>query len=268
MSKEDIITDVSSWKKTSDKRLGTNSGVWLRHPKTPDSYMFKELDDKQAFIECFVSDLGTLLKIPVAEYRLATYDNKHGVITKNFIPNHFKFINGVELLKDEYGWLYSKNRFKANNINYSVGIELDKVLNSLKEYDLDSSFIKILFLKCLVGDLDIKNLENWGILKNRKSELCKIAPTFDNSISLGYELNSYDIQNFQNNNSAYANYLNRDTGILINNKFASFSGIFEHIAQRYYAEAGKCCIKTDSTLTANRSIPMLIIITNTLYVNI
>lgn len=123
-------------------------------------YLYKAGNDNEIFSELFISKLAKKIDINTIEYEK---DDKY-IRSLNFADKYnFEPMIGI-VSDDKY-----ENVFNAlSNLN--------------KEYLID--YIKLMYLDCLVKNVDRHN-ENMGLLRDKQTgELIGLAPNFDNNIAL------------------------------------------------------------------------------------
>lgn len=138
------------------------------------------------------SELCDLMGLPHAEYELAIYRDKKGVITPSFVAEGNTLVLGNELLqyvlKNYDGKMRYKQRkhtltnvytiFKDNEIYLPIGwLGFDGIETA------GDVFIGYLMLDAWIGNQD-RHHENWGLVLDGREKKLHLAPTFDHASSL------------------------------------------------------------------------------------
>lgn len=206
------IIVVDSWKPKSMEYVGAKTKIWLFRPGTeadeqPVIYLFKEPkantgEDWSELVACI---LARKLGIPCADYELATWNGKRGVISLCFLPAASELIDGTELIVEVAPKYEDKSYFRRS------GHTLERVMNIIKKKNIgppvDFSpnasvtsaidvFVGYLMLDTLVGNGD-RHDQNWAAIRLQSKYKSWepglfLAPTFDHAACLGRELKDDD----------------------------------------------------------------------------
>ncbi|MFW1754160.1 HipA domain-containing protein [Acinetobacter wanghuae] len=187
------IHDISHVEKDLLEPLGTKSKFW--YSSNGDEFLFKSVESNNGirfgedWAEKIACELAHLLGLPHAHYELATYNNKRGVITKNFISERGEqLMLGNELLET---FIVSED---GNNPNIQYVDDVYKIMtntvinkpigfSSLKEIKSASEFfVGYLMFDALISNQDRHN-ENWGTIITVKG-IKHLAPSYDHGASL------------------------------------------------------------------------------------
>ena len=101
MSESYEIHDVTDWPQVAMEQMGTKRKFWCRHP---DDYLtlFKQSRTHagEHWSEKIAAELAGLIGLPHAEIELATYQGRHGTISRDFTANRTEgsLIHGNELM--------------------------------------------------------------------------------------------------------------------------------------------------------------------------
>lgn len=173
--------------------LGSKPKFWYDNRE----YLFKETraDTGEDWAEKVVAYLCAKLGIPHAEYELAEWRGRRGVVTRRIHTEDERLFLGNELLVrivPEYG---NATTQRGGNSFHT----LDNVLNCLCAYPPPTSmvlpdkvvtathvFIAYLMLDTLIGNTD-RHHENWGCIASSNGTNLRLAPTYDHASSLGRE---------------------------------------------------------------------------------
>lgn len=184
-----IPTDVSS----QLEQLGTKAKEWYWDD---DEYkvLFKigRPGTGENWAEKVCCELCRGLSIPHAEYNLATWKGREGVISPSFVPSDGRLIHGNELLAKlhtdyEETVTYNSGQhtiqrirpvLRTPEIRPPIGWEMPAVFENALDI-----FIGYIMLDALVSNQD-RHHENWGLIISHKYGLT-LAPSFDHASSLG-----------------------------------------------------------------------------------
>lgn len=196
------IRDISELDPNRIEQMGTKEKYWF--PRTEkhwywdcegNEFLFKAGREGTGdnWAEKVASELCELLGLPHAEYDLATYRKKKGVISPKFVPEGAWLVLGNEILfkyirEYEKTKRYKQSQHTVRVVLAVVGEKIVKLPIGWSSLDGINSacdvFIGYLMLDALIANQD-RHHENWGlviILENRSYHL---APTFDHASSLG-----------------------------------------------------------------------------------
>jgi len=140
--------------------------------------------------EKIAAELCKLIKLPHAEYELASFNNEKGTISKSFLLDNSSLITGNEILAqiflDYPEDINDLSQHTLSNIfsiftNNSVDLPLNWIPLAGIKTAIDT-FIGYLLLDAWIGNSD-RHHENWAFIDcEGKSYL---APTYDHASSLG-----------------------------------------------------------------------------------
>lgn len=187
-----IIT-VSPDSSTQLEQLGTKEKCWFQQG-TDTMFLFKvgRPNTGENWAEKVCCEIARLLGLPHAEYELALWGGKQGVITPSLVPNNGRLILGNELL----AWV-DKSYETAARYKTTQHI-LRRVIAVLQQPSIGTPtgwvcppqvsdavgvFAGYLLLDALVCNQD-RHHENWGLIGSPEHGLT-LAPTFDHASSLG-----------------------------------------------------------------------------------
>lgn len=165
------------------EQLGTKEKFWY----SSGDFLFKigrenTLENCSEKIAC---EIARLIGLPRVEYEFGIYNNKQGVVSKNFLAEYeenYHLILGNEMLARVIRDYPKNKRFKAREYKLSLVLRIfnyfDKsILSPVKDQTSLSVFLGYLVFDCLIGNQD-RHHENWGLILNGKVIL---APTFDHA---------------------------------------------------------------------------------------
>ncbi len=187
--------------------MGSKEKFWFRDALTGEKFLFKAArpDTGEDWAEKVAAELADLLGLPHAEYHLAAWQGKPGVVTPRFVPRSGALIHGNELL-GQIDETYPRAP-TAGRVFWRVPQHtLSRVLDVLNRQGIQPPlgwnpeggprsaselFVGYLLLDAWIGNTD-RHHENWGLIAYPCSESGEIhlhlAPTFDHASSLGREL--------------------------------------------------------------------------------
>lgn len=173
--------------------LGTKTKFWFRD-ENGRHVLFKEgrPGTGENWAEKVCCEICRLLNIPHAEYELAKWKNRSGVITPTFVPENARLVLGNELLgriiKD-----YDQNRrykTRQHRVRTVMAVTSGFAVKMPLGWDSPEAiqnaadvFVGYLLLDTLVSNQD-RHHENWGLIVSPKTGV-SFAPTFDHASSLG-----------------------------------------------------------------------------------
>lgn len=189
------IIAVPSDSSTQLEQLGTKAKFWFQFN---DSHLtlFKEgrPGTGENWAEKVCCEIASLLDLPHAEYELAIWRDKKGVITPSLVPNNGRLILGNELLARVYQQYDPAIRYKSSQHTLRRVIAVLQQQEPLvgtpigwqKPQQVKNAtgvFIGYLLLDALVCNQD-RHHENWGLISTPEYGVV-LAPTFDHASSLG-----------------------------------------------------------------------------------
>lgn len=191
------IFEVSLEAPEEQESLGTKEKFWFRHEQL-GWCLYKKSRSKTAgedWSEKIAAELCRLLKLPHAEYELATCNGEYGVISRSFLPKNATLLLGNEILARIY------SDYPTDTINLShhtieriftafdrLETNLSEVLMPLDWKPLENiskvhhTFVGYLLLDAWIGNSD-RHHENWGFIELEQQ--LYLAPTYDHASSLG-----------------------------------------------------------------------------------
>lgn len=185
----EIPGDVSS----QLEQLGTKAKVWY-FSENDRKMLFKEgrPGTGENWAEKVCCEICRLLQIPHAEYDLANWNGRKGVISPSFVPEDGRLILGNELLAKIHTDYEERRRFQARQHTLRRVFAALELLQPghpidwktpLGIKDATGVFVGYLLLDALVSNQD-RHHENWGLI-NSLSYGLRLVPTFDHASSLG-----------------------------------------------------------------------------------
>lgn len=187
------IVEVGEGVSSQLEQLGTKEKFWFIDQSSKRTlFKAERLASGEHWSEKACCEICRLLELPHAEYELARFQNKAGVVSPSFVPHGGRLILANELIvrtDDNYDHTV---RYRASGHTVSKAIAVLS-LNAVKlplnwQPPLQLSkpsevFVGYLMLDALVSNQD-RHHENWGMIINTDSSIT-MAPTFDHASSLG-----------------------------------------------------------------------------------
>lgn len=176
---------------TQFEQLGTKAKFWYRD-QSGQSMLFKEgrPGTGENWAEKVCCEICRCLDIPHADYNLAVWQDKKGVVTPSFVPEGARLVLGNELLAkiiDDYG---EGKRYQVRQHTVRTVMAVASVVALPLAWDAPAVindaagvFVGYLMLDALVGNQD-RHDENWGLVWLSDTGVF-LAPTFDHASSLG-----------------------------------------------------------------------------------
>lgn len=185
-----IIT-ISPEAPEESEAMGTKEKFWFHHEKLGLClYKKARQNTGEDWSEKIASELCKLIKLPHAEYELASFNNEKGTISKSFLLDNSSLITGNEILAqiflDYPEDINDLSQHTLSNIfsvftNNSVVLPLNWIPLAGIETAIDT-FIGYLLLDAWIGNSD-RHHENWAFIDCEGKNY--LAPTYDHASSLG-----------------------------------------------------------------------------------
>ena len=187
------IFQITEQDAESVEQLGTKPKFWYRD-KDRQSYLFKEsrLDTGEHWAEKVACELCELVGILHAQYELAYFKDKKGVICLNFVPSAGELIHGNELLverNEDYPMsrFYRVKEHTVESVLHTVDqqqahppIGWSKTDQIVSGTDV---FVGYLMIDAWIANQD-RHHENWGLIRTKEKSM-HLAPSYDHASSLG-----------------------------------------------------------------------------------
>lgn len=186
------IIEVQIQSADAYEQLGTKPKFWYRD-EDGRTYLFKESrpDTGEHWAEKVACELCRLLDIPHADYELAHFQRKKGVICPNFVPKGGNLLHGNELLltrdkKYPTTRFYRVKKHTLDLVMRTITLTGAKTPVGWINTDLikrgTDVFVGYLMLDAWIANQD-RHHENWGLIRLDKS--VHLAPSYDHASSLG-----------------------------------------------------------------------------------
>ena len=187
------IIEVAQDVPSEVEQLGIKTKLWLR---TADGgrTLFKEgyPGSGEHWAEKLACEVARGLGLPHAEYDLAVWNGRPGVVSPMFVPEGGRLIHGNELLAQTHAEYDEKAEYRCSQHTLSRVIAVLRSSQAgpplgwscpVEVGGAPGVFVGYLLLDALIGNQD-RHHQNWGLLNVPGSGLT-LAPTFDHASSLG-----------------------------------------------------------------------------------
>ena len=199
------VRNISQLDSIQNEPMGTKEKYWF--PRTEEHWYWDSLGSEyrefifkagregmgENWAEKVAAELCTLLDLPHAQYDLATYKNKRGVISPTFVPSGASLRHGNEILAT-YIVGYEKSK-RYHQTQHTVNAVFDILNDEKVQLPLgwidnkemrraSDVFTGYLMLDALIANTD-RHHENWGLIGVPQAKKVYLAPTFDHASSLG-----------------------------------------------------------------------------------
>jgi hypothetical protein len=187
------VRDISDATEDIPEQLGARPKFWFKGQDGED-WLFKEIREGtgEDWSEKIAAELCSALGIPHAEYELAAYKGRRGVITPKFLENEHRLVHGNELLSKWIKDYPSTQSYHVREHTLRIvlavlkGVSASPPLGFISPKEIASGpevFVGYLMLDALIGNQD-RHHQNWGLVSAPNRGIF-LAPTFDHASSLG-----------------------------------------------------------------------------------
>jgi excisionase family DNA binding protein len=231
------IVDISQYEKNTQEPTGQKEKYWFSRSNgnwywdfEGSEYLFKvgRPGSGENWAEVIACELCQLLKLPHAEYKLARYKDKLGVITPSFVPHGAALILGNEMLhlvvKDYKSEIrYHQQKHTLSRVMTAIGKDTQFPVGWQPLEGIETAhdiFTGYLLLDAWIANTD-RHHENWGVIRDIATNTFHLAPTFDHASSLGSHENDSNKQDRLNTNDKFRNvaaYVRRAHSALFKNE--------------------------------------------------
>ncbi|MCD8487991.1 MAG: HipA domain-containing protein [Desertifilum sp.] len=192
----------------AEEAMGTKFKFWFKHLEK-GYYLFKQArpNTGEDWAEKLAAEFAELLGLPHAEYELAIWNGKPGVISPLMVPNS-TLIHGNDILA---GLNSDYPRDQDYGVSqHTLEIVLNAIADSRVKLPLNweapagittavDTFVGYLLLDAWIGNGD-RHHENWGFIETLDQSV-HLAPSYDHASSLGRELLDSKRQEYIENKS-------------------------------------------------------------------
>ncbi len=173
--------------------LGTKLKFWYSDENNQRA-LFKEgrPESGEHWAEKVCCEICSALDIPHANYELAEWKGRNGVVTPTFVPDGGRLVFGNELLAKMIPDYPHTRRFRArqHTVRLVMAVTAVRTVRFPLGYHAPSEFrtaadvfVGYLLLDALVANQD-RHHENWGLIISPNQSVT-LSPTFDHASSLG-----------------------------------------------------------------------------------
>jgi excisionase family DNA binding protein len=193
--------DISTYEPSRQEPTGLKEKFWFSNRDNNwywgiegNEFLFKvgRPGTGENWAEVVACELCKLIGLPHAEYSFAKYKDKEGVITPSFVPSGTGLILGNEILQHIVKGYNGEQRYhqrkhtlprviSALSNDTELPIHWDNINGIIDAIDV---FIGYLMFDSWIANTD-RHHENWGVVRDHKTNKYHLAPTFDHASSLG-----------------------------------------------------------------------------------
>ena len=172
------------------EQLGTKPKFWFTQGETKVLFKESRPHTGEHWAEKIASVLCGLVGLPHADYELAVWKGRRGVVTPTFVADGARLVHGNELLAQ------IERTYRTERIWRARQHTVRRVIASLKQPIVEigpplgfsegsalDAFAGYLALDALIGNQD-RHHENWGVIVGADGDV-RLAPTYDHASSLG-----------------------------------------------------------------------------------
>ncbi|MGF1962245.1 MAG: HipA-like protein [Aulosira sp. DedVER01a] len=244
--------------------LGTKEKFWFRYQNL-GRYLYKKArpNTGEDWVEKIASELCKLLRLPHADYELATFNGENGTISPSFLAKGGNLILGNEILapivpdypqdsKDltQHTIHNISHAIEDPSVNLPIGWIPVEGINRAIEI-----FVGYLLLDAWIGNTD-RHHENWAFISLK--EKIYLAPTYDHASSMGREL-ADEKRHLKLNNKSVIGYAEKCSSLI----YASFGekkrlktfDAFREVQQRY-PEAARVWLSNLARVSSNDTLEL------------
>lgn len=180
------------------EQLGTKEKYWIYDEKESIKKLFKigRENTGEDWAEVVAFKIGEKIGLKVAKYELASYNDKLGTISTNFVQEDERLIHGNELLI-KINKEYPIDRFyKVREYKLETVLNLLQLLEKHKSFEGEKTlheFIGYIIFDCLIANQD-RHHENWGLVVEKERKI-RLAPSFDHASGFGGKVQEKEAEN-------------------------------------------------------------------------
>ncbi|WP_020007167.1 HipA domain-containing protein [Salinicoccus albus] len=203
------IVDLSNWNFSYEKMVsGTRKKTWVKNSN--QTYLFKEpkYNSNEIWTEKITAEIGKKIGFNTMEVCFAENGESQGVILKNFVRKDEESIEGAEILS---AFIEGFDPFSLKDYfieNIFEALEAEGYLPFILQ-DLVDQFI----FDILIANQD-RHSENWAIIRNAEDHTIKFAPIYDNGSSLGFNLESSNMERYNSGEKKLSSFNNKSKSII------------------------------------------------------
>jgi excisionase family DNA binding protein len=203
------IRDISDLDPVRIEQMGTKEKYWFSRKEEHwywnskgDEFIFKSGREGtgENWAEKIAAELCELLELPHAQYDLAIYRQRKGVISPKFVPAGAWLRHGNEILPECIHDYQKLKRYHQtqHTVRAVFDILSDEQIQSPPGWSNQGDIISAsdIFVGYLLLDVWIANTdrhhENWGLIIFPGDKRTCLAPTFDHASSLGRNVTDFE----------------------------------------------------------------------------
>lgn len=240
----EVLINFEDWEIDNESPFGSGASEkkWLINPITKEKGIFKfpkginiGKPTGEYWAEKLASQLAEVLEIECAKVDIGIFQGKVGSMSYMILKEDEELIEGIQYITTAYK-SYDEDKF----IDYETGesYSINMIYNSIKETGLFNEFLKIPIFDALIGNSD-RHHSNWGIIENKKSEVLKLSPLYDNGSSLCCLIKDEDALNFLRDKMRFNSLIFSKSKSMIRwsgNKRIRHFELVEEIRKKYFLE--------------------------------
>lgn len=174
------------------EQLGTKPKFWFI--REGEDWLFKESrpGTGEDWSEKIAAELASLLQLPHADYELAVWRGRRGVVTPKFVPEGGRLVHGNELIARVIEDYPRSQFFRVSQ--HTLDIVLAFVNSAVVKTPLEfpeepeistggDVFLGYLMLDTWIANQD-RHHENWALVRTESGNV-HLAPSYDHASSLG-----------------------------------------------------------------------------------
>lgn len=224
----EVLINFEDWEIDNESPFGSGASEkkWLINPITKEKGIFKfpkginiGKPTGEYWAEKLASQLAEVLKIECAKVDIGIFQGKVGSMSYMILKEDEELIEGIQYITTTYK-SYDEDKF----IDYETG--------------LFNEFLKIPIFDALIGNSD-RHHSNQGIIENKKSEVLKLSPLYDNGSSLCCLIKDEDALNFLRDKMRFNSLIFSKSKSMIRwsgNKRIRHFELVEEIRKKYFLE--------------------------------
>ncbi|MBI5192891.1 MAG: hypothetical protein HZA08_05555 [Nitrospirae bacterium] len=186
------VVEVPDHAANLTESLGTKPKFWFE--KGGVDFLFKEgwPDSGEDWSEKIASELCNLLGLPHANYDLAVWNGRKGVVSPNFVPRGGRLVHGNELLAKILSQYPERKFYKVRQHNLRIVMTIVKDIRIMVPIGWDifagvtsavDVFVGYLMLDAWIANQD-RHHGNWALVVNDNLHI-HLAPSYDHASCLG-----------------------------------------------------------------------------------
>lgn len=239
-----MLINFDMWEVDEESPFGSGASEkkWLINPVTNQKGIFKfpkgiDLGKPtgEYWAEKLASQLAEILDIECAKVDIGTFRDRIGSMSYMILRDDEELIEGIQYITNIYKD-YNQDKFIDYGTKEPYSIKM--ILKSIKETELEESFLTIPIFDALIGNSD-RHHSNWGIVRNKVTGDLRISPLYDNGSSLCCLIDEKDAPLFLKDKLRFESLIFGKSKSMIRwteqNRIRHFE-LVHHLKSRYYNE--------------------------------